>query len=65
LGIAVSSALFFGVLIRTGGDFHAAVGAGLASPIVLVGVAFVIGLVDLLRPSAVTDDAGAKERTLT
>jgi EmrB/QacA subfamily drug resistance transporter len=65
LGTAISSALFFGVLIRTGGDFHAAVGAGLASSTVLVGLAFVIGLVDLLRPRARTEAVTTKERTRT
>jgi MFS family permease len=50
LGIAVSSAMFFGTLAGTRGDFHAAVGLGLASPAILVGVAFLIGLVDIMRP---------------
>ena len=50
LGIALASALFFGGLAKTGGDYHAAVGLGLASPAVLVGVAFLISLVDILRP---------------
>jgi hypothetical protein len=50
LGTALASALFFGELARTYGDFHAAAGLGLGSPAVLVGVAFLIGLVDILRP---------------
>jgi EmrB/QacA subfamily drug resistance transporter len=57
LGIALSSALFFGALAQTGGDYHAAVGLGLAAPAVLVGVAFLISLVDILRP--VRDSATA------
>jgi EmrB/QacA subfamily drug resistance transporter len=59
LGTALASALFFGELARTYGDFHAAAGLGLVSPAVLVGVAFLIGLIDILRPvrrrSAVVD----------
>lgn len=50
LGTALASALFFGELARTYGDFHAAAGLGLVVPAVLVGVAFLIGLVDILRP---------------
>jgi EmrB/QacA subfamily drug resistance transporter len=50
LGTALASALFFGELAQTRGDYHAAVGLGLASPAVLVGVAFLISLVDILRP---------------
>jgi hypothetical protein len=37
LGIALASALFFGGLAKTCGDYHAAVGLGLASPAALVG----------------------------
>jgi hypothetical protein len=48
LGTALSSALFFGRLATTGGDYRAAVGLGLASPAVLVGVAFLIGTTDIL-----------------
>jgi EmrB/QacA subfamily drug resistance transporter len=51
LGTALASALFFGTLARTHGDFHAAIGLGLASPAILVGLAFVIGLVDIMRPA--------------
>ena len=51
LGTALASALFFGTLARTHGDFHAAIGLGLASPAILVGLAFVIGLVDIIRPA--------------
>jgi len=40
LGTTLSSALFFGGLATTGGDYHAAVGHGLATPAVLVGAAF-------------------------
>jgi hypothetical protein len=50
LGTALSSALFFGGLATTGGDYHAAVGLRLASPAVLVGVAFLIGTADILWP---------------
>jgi EmrB/QacA subfamily drug resistance transporter len=50
LGTALASALFFGELAQTHGDYHAAVGLGLASPAALVGVAFLISLVDILRP---------------
>jgi hypothetical protein len=50
LATALSSALFFGGLATTGGDYHAAVGLGLASPAVLVGVAFLIGTADILWP---------------
>jgi EmrB/QacA subfamily drug resistance transporter len=50
LGTALASALFFGALARTHGDYHAAVGLGLTSPAVLVGLAFLIGLVDIMRP---------------
>jgi len=51
LGTALVSALFFGELARTGGNYYAAVGLGLTGPAVLVGVAFLISLVDLLRPA--------------
>jgi EmrB/QacA subfamily drug resistance transporter len=51
LGTAIASALFFGTLASTHGDYHAAVGLGLTSPAVLVGLAFLIGLVDVLRPA--------------
>jgi MFS family permease len=54
LGTAIVSALFFGTLLSTHGDYHAAVAAGLISPAVLVGVAFLIGLVDLVRPVRAT-----------
>jgi MFS family permease len=47
---ALSSALFFGGLATTGGDYHAAVGRGLAIPVVLVGVALLIGTAYLLWP---------------
>jgi EmrB/QacA subfamily drug resistance transporter len=52
LGTAIASALFFGTLTSTHGDYHAAVAVGLTSPAVLVGVAFLIGLVDVLRPAS-------------
>lgn len=51
LGTAIGSALFFGTLASTHGDYHSAVALGLASSAALVGVAFLIGLVDLLRPA--------------
>jgi EmrB/QacA subfamily drug resistance transporter len=57
LGTALASALFFGTLARTHGDYHAAIGFGLASPAVLVGIAFLVGLVDLLRPAPATTAA--------
>ncbi|MDX6329905.1 MAG: hypothetical protein QOI83_2288 [Streptomycetaceae bacterium] len=50
LGTALASALFFGALAQTHGNYHVAVGLGLASPAVLVGLAFLISLVDFLRP---------------
>jgi EmrB/QacA subfamily drug resistance transporter len=50
VGTAIAGALFFGTLASTHGDYHAAVGLGLISPAILVAVAFLIGLVDLLRP---------------
>jgi EmrB/QacA subfamily drug resistance transporter len=50
LGTALAGALFFGELARTGGDYHAAAGLGLTSSAVLVGIAFLITLVDILRP---------------
>jgi EmrB/QacA subfamily drug resistance transporter len=50
LGTTLSSALFFGGLATTGGDYHAAVGHGLATPAVLVGAAFLIGTADILWP---------------
>ncbi|GAA1253560.1 MFS transporter [Pseudonocardia aurantiaca] len=50
LGTALATGLFFGALARTHGDYHVAVGLGLAGPAVLVGVAFLISLVDFLRP---------------
>jgi hypothetical protein len=50
LGTALSSALFFGGFAATGGDYHAAVGNGLASPAELVGVALLIGTADILWP---------------
>jgi MFS family permease len=54
LGTALAGALFFGGLARTGGDFHTAAWLGLTSPEVLVGAAFLISLVDLLRPLRIT-----------
>jgi hypothetical protein len=51
LGTAIGSALFFGALASTDGDYHSAVALGLASSATLVGIAFLIGLVDLLRPT--------------
>jgi EmrB/QacA subfamily drug resistance transporter len=63
LGTALASALFFGALARTRGDFHAAVGLGLASPVVLVGLAFLIGLVDIawpVRATAAAVDGGRR-----
>jgi MFS family permease len=51
LGTAIGSALFFGTLASTHGDYHSAVALGLSSSAGLVGVAFLIGLVDLLRPA--------------
>jgi EmrB/QacA subfamily drug resistance transporter len=57
VGTAISSALFFGTLASTGGDYHAAVELGLSSPAILVGIAFLIGLVDLLRPRSTADSA--------
>jgi EmrB/QacA subfamily drug resistance transporter len=62
LGTALASALFFGGLAGTGGDFHVAVGLGLTSPAVLVGVAFLIGFVDIGSShgrSEVRHEAGA------
>ncbi|GAB2995072.1 hypothetical protein LWP59_25325 [Amycolatopsis acidiphila] len=50
LGTAIASALFFGTLAGTHGDCHAAVAVGLISPAVLVGLAFLIGLTDVIRP---------------
>jgi EmrB/QacA subfamily drug resistance transporter len=54
LGTAIASALFFGTLASTHGDYHAAVAIGLISPAVLVGVAFLIGLADIMRPVRTT-----------
>jgi len=51
LGAAIASALFFGTLATTHSDYHAAIAIGLTSPAVMVGIAFLIGLVDLLRPA--------------
>jgi EmrB/QacA subfamily drug resistance transporter len=51
LGTAVASALFFGTLAATHGDQHVAIALGLASPAAFVGVALLIGLVDILRPA--------------
>jgi EmrB/QacA subfamily drug resistance transporter len=53
LGTAVASALFFGTLASTHGDYHAAVGLGLTSSVVLVGLSFLVGLVDIMRPVAI------------
>jgi EmrB/QacA subfamily drug resistance transporter len=50
LGMALASALFFTALASTG-DFHTAVGVGLISPAALVGLAFLIGLVDTVWPA--------------
>ncbi len=58
---ALASALFFGGLATTGGDYHAAVGRGLASPAVLVGVASLIGTADILWPSRGAPEDGSKE----
>ena len=54
LGTALASGLFFGALARTHGDYHAAVGLGLTSPALLVGLAFLVGLVDIMRPVPAT-----------
>ncbi|WP_328604445.1 MFS transporter [Amycolatopsis sp. NBC_00345] len=54
LGTAIAGALFFGTLTSTHGDYHAAVAVGLVSPAALVGLAFLIGLTDLLRPVRAT-----------
>jgi EmrB/QacA subfamily drug resistance transporter len=54
LGTALASGLFFGALARTHGDYHAAVGLGLPSPALLVGLAFLVGLVDIMRPVPAT-----------
>jgi EmrB/QacA subfamily drug resistance transporter len=51
MGTAIASALYFGTVASTHGDIHTAVALGLASSAALVGVALVIGLVDLLRPA--------------
>lgn len=50
VGTALASALFFGTLAATHGDFRTAAAWGLTSSAGLVGVAFLIGVVDLLRP---------------
>jgi MFS family permease len=50
LGTALASAVFFGSLAQTGGNYHAAAGLGLAIPAILVAAAFLLGLLDLLRP---------------
>jgi MFS family permease len=54
LGTALATALYFGALARTHGDYHVAIGLGLAAPVVLVGLAFLISLVDVLRPVPAT-----------
>ncbi|HEY2059111.1 MAG TPA: MFS transporter [Amycolatopsis sp.] len=54
LGTAIAGALFFGTLASTHGDYHAAVAVGLISPAALVGLAFLIGLTDLVRPVRTT-----------
>lgn len=59
LGTAIAGALFFGVLAGSHGDYHAAVAIGLAGPAALVGTAFLIGLVDLLRPVPIDTPAAA------
>ena len=58
---ALASALFFGGLATTGGDYQAAVERGLASPAVLVGVASLIGTADILWPSRGAPEDGSKE----
>jgi EmrB/QacA subfamily drug resistance transporter len=50
LGSAIAGALYFGTLASTHGDYHVAVAIGLTSPAVMVGIAFLIALVDALRP---------------
>ncbi|HEY4459795.1 MAG TPA: MFS transporter [Pseudonocardiaceae bacterium] len=50
LGTAIAGALYFATLTSTHGDYHVAVAIGLISPAVMVGIAFLIGLVDALRP---------------
>jgi AcrR family transcriptional regulator len=62
LGTALSSALFFRGLATTGGNYHAAVGLGLASPAVLVGVAFLIGTADILWPVRRADQVDGSVR---
>ncbi|HEX3785850.1 MAG TPA: MFS transporter [Pseudonocardiaceae bacterium] len=51
LGTAIAGALYFGTLAGTHGNYHVAVAVGLISPAVMVGVAFLIGLVDALWPA--------------
>lgn len=52
LGTAIAGALYFATLASTHGDYHVAVAIGLISPAVMVGIAFLIGLVDALRPAS-------------
>jgi hypothetical protein len=47
LGTALASALYFGTLTRTFGNYHVAAGLGLASSATLVGVAFLVAVVDV------------------
>lgn len=51
LGAAIGGALYFATLTNTHGDYHLAIAVGLTSPAVFVGIAFLIGLVDALRPT--------------
>jgi hypothetical protein len=50
LGAVRSSAAFFGELAATGGDYSAAVGFGLTSPAVFIGIVFLISTADMLWP---------------
>jgi EmrB/QacA subfamily drug resistance transporter len=61
LGTALANALYFGALAATDSDFHAAAGSGLASPAALVGLACVIGLIELARSKHVRTRCAPKK----
>jgi EmrB/QacA subfamily drug resistance transporter len=63
LGTALASALFFGTLASTRHDYHSAVASGLTGEAILVGVAFLIGLVDLVRPAKAVADQRPRRAT--
>ena len=51
VGTALAGSLYFGELVRSHGDYHAAAALGLAGSAALVALTPLIGLVDIVRPA--------------